>query len=66
MINVKDFLKCVDINEVIFKINNAEGLYHYYNAEGLYHYYTNDELFYLKIVHMYVDPNDMIMVVAEW
>lgn len=61
MINVRDFLKCVDINEVIFKIND-----NYYDTEGLYHYYTNDELFYLKIVHMYVDPNDMILVVAEW
>lgn len=61
MINVRDFLKCVDVGEVAFTINGNS-----FHSDDLYHYYTNDELFYLKIVHMYVDPNDMIMVVAEW
>lgn len=61
MINVRDFLKCVDMNEVSFTINDNTC-----SSKQLHEYYTNNELFYLKIINIYVDPNDMIMVVAEW
>lgn len=62
MINVRDFLKCVNFDDVAFTINGESKSFH---SEDLYKYYTNDELSYLYIVRVYVDPNDMIMVVVN-
>lgn len=60
MINVRDFLKCVN-NEVEFEVKGNS-----FTSKQLYEQYTIDELFYLKIIHIYVNPNDTITAVIHF
>lgn len=61
MINLRDFLNCVEIDEVIIEINRNS----FYGKE-LYQYYYLSEINTMKISKLYVNPNNMITAVIHF
>lgn len=58
MINVKDFLKCVDIDETILQINGVE-----YLPKQLLSSFFSEQIAYMKVSDLYVNQNNMITAV---
>lgn len=61
MINLRDFLNCVDIYDVVFEINRNT-----FCGKEIYQYYYLSEINTMKISKLYVNPNDMITVVINF
>lgn len=61
MIKLRDFLNCVDIDEVVIEINKNS----FYGKE-LYQYYYLSEINTMKISELYVNPNNMIAAVIRF
>lgn len=61
MIKLQDFLKCVDIDEIVIEINR-NGFY----GKELYQYYYLNEINTMKISEIYVNQNNMITVVIHF
>lgn len=61
MISLRDFLNCVDIDEVVIEINR-NGFY----GKELCQYYYLSEINTMKISKLYVNPNDMITAVIHF
>lgn len=61
MIELRDFLNCVDIDEVVIEINR-NGFY----GKELYQYYYLSEINTMKVSDIYVNPNNMITAVINF
>lgn len=61
MIKLRDFLECVNIDKVVFEINNNT-----FCGKEIYQYYYLSEINTMKISKLYVNPNDMITAVIHF
>lgn len=61
MIKLRDYLSCVDIDDVVFEINRNK-----FHGKELYQYYYLNEINTMKISELYVNPNNMITAVIHF
>lgn len=61
MIELRDYLKCVDIDETILQINGVE-----YLPQQLLSSFFSDQIDFMKVYELYVNPNDMITAVIQF
>lgn len=61
MINVRDYLSCVDIDETIFEINGVE-----YLPQQLLSSFFSYQIDIMKVYELYVNPNNMITAVIQF
>lgn len=61
MINLRDFLNCVDIDDTILEINGVE-----YLPQQLASSFFSDQIDFMKVYELYVNPNDMITAVIHF
>lgn len=61
MIELRDYLKCVDIDETILQINGVE-----YLPQQLLRSFFSDQIDFMKVYELYVNPNNMITAVIQF
>lgn len=61
MIELRDYLSCVDIDETILEINGVE-----YLPQQLLSSFFSDQIDFMKVYKLYVNSNNMITAVIEY
>ena len=61
MIELRDYLSCVDIDETILQINGVE-----YLPQQLLSSFFSDQIDFMKVYEFYVNPNNMITAVIQF
>lgn len=61
MIELRDYLSCVDIDETILDINGVE-----YLPQQLLTSFFSAQIDFLKVSEIYVNPNNMITAVIQF
>lgn len=61
MIELRDYLSCVDIDETILQINGVE-----YLPQQLLSSFFSDQIDFMKVYELYVNPNAMITAVIQF
>ena len=61
MIELRDYLSCVDIDETILQINGVE-----YLPQQLLSSFFSEQIDFMKVYELYVNPNDMITAVIHF
>ncbi|WZP34258.1 hypothetical protein [Enterococcus phage vB_Efm3_KEN20] len=61
MIELRDYLSCVDIDETILEINGIE-----YLPQQLVSSFFSDQIDFMKVYNIYVNSNNMITAVIQF
>ena len=61
MIELRDYLSCVDIDETILQINGVE-----YLPQQLLTSFFSDQIEFMKVYELYVNANNMITAVIHF
>nr|DAR45615.1 MAG TPA: hypothetical protein [Caudoviricetes sp.] len=61
MIELRDYLNCVDIDETILQINGVE-----YLPQQLLTSFFSAQIDFMKVYELYVNPNNMITAVIQF
>lgn len=61
MIELRDYLRCVDIDETILQINGID-----YSPQQLLSSFFSDQIDFMKVYELYVNPNNMITAVIQF
>ena len=61
MIELRDYLSCVDIDKTILQINGVE-----YLPQQLLTSFFSDQIDFMKVYELYVNPNNMITAVIQF
>lgn len=61
MIELRDYLSCVDIDETILQINGID-----YSPQQLLSSFFSDQIDFMKVYDIYVNPNNMITAVIKF
>lgn len=61
MIEPRDYLSCVDIDETILQINGVD-----YLPQQLLNSFFSDQIDFMKVYSLYVNPNNMITAVVQF
>lgn len=61
MIELRDYLSCVDIDETILQINGVD-----YLPQQVLNSFFSDQIDFMKVYSLYVNPNNMITAVIQF
>ena len=61
MIELRDYLSCVDIDETILQINGVD-----YLPQQLLSSFFSDQIDFMKVYEIYVNPNNTITAVIQF
>lgn len=61
MIKLRDYLRCVDVDETILEINGIE-----YLPQQLISSFFSEQIDFMKVSDIYVNPNNMITAVINF